>query len=119
MKRFAKGRTPRRIPGTMNGLESKYAQVLEQRKRDGEIADWWYECYTFKLAKDTRFTPDFMVMLPDGVLEAHETKGFFRDDAKVKIKVAAEKFPFVFRLVTAKAKKNGGGWNEKVIGGAT
>ena len=34
-------------------------------------------------------------------------------DAKVKIKVAAEKFPFRFIAVAPIALKNGGGWNVK------
>jgi len=32
----------------------------------------------------------------DGALEAHEVKGRWTDDALVKIRVAAEKFPFAF-----------------------
>ena len=49
-------------------------------------------------------------MLSNGQLEAHEVKGFWEDDAKVKIKVAAELYPFSFVAVTKKPKKHGGGW---------
>lgn len=114
--KFARGRTTRRVAGQMNGLETRYSQVLESQKLSGQIVEWWYECFTFKLAHDTRYTPDFVVMLPDGILEAHECKGFFEDHAKVKVKVAASKFPFVFRIVRAKAKKEGGGWDIQQIG---
>jgi hypothetical protein len=37
-------------------------------------------------------------------------KGFFRDDAKVKVKVAAEKFPLRFVVARERPKKLGGGW---------
>jgi hypothetical protein len=40
------------------------------------------------LAKDTFYTSDFMVMLADGRLEAHEVKGFWQEDARAKIKIA-------------------------------
>ncbi|MFX6258524.1 DUF1064 domain-containing protein, partial [Acinetobacter baumannii] len=40
----------------------------------------------------------------------HEVKGFWTDDARVKIKVAAEQYPLTFLAVKAKAKKDGGGW---------
>ena len=46
----------------------------------------------------------------DGILEMHEVKGFWQDDARVKIKVAASIYPFRFVAVKARAKKHGGGW---------
>lgn len=49
-------------------------------------------------------------MAADGVLELHEVKGFWSDDARVKIKVAADRFPFRFRAFKARAKRHGGGW---------
>jgi hypothetical protein len=55
-------------------------------------------------------------MLADGSIELHEVKGFFEDDAKVKVKVAASMFPFVFRLVRAKAKRDGGGFEIVEVG---
>ena len=112
---MARGRTARRKPGQMNGLEAQHAAILTDRKAKGELAAFWFEQFTFKLADDTRYTPDFVVMLPDGVLEVHEVKGFLEDDALVKFKVAAEMFPFTFRMFTRRAKKDGGGWNERVI----
>jgi hypothetical protein len=49
-------------------------------------------------------------MLSNGVLEAHEVKGFWTDDARVKIKVAADKYPLQFIAIRKIPKKNGGGW---------
>lgn len=85
--------------GVMNRTEERYAELLQARKAAGEIADWWFEAVTLRLANRTGFTPDFMVQLPNGTLELHEVKGFWREDARVKIKVAAALFPFRFVAV--------------------
>lgn len=99
--RFPKfGRGVRKAPGAMNGWERKYSATLEARKQTGEILWWAYEAVKLKLADKTYLTPDFVVMLADGAIEFHEVKGFMRDDAAVKLKVAANKFPFIFRLIT-------------------
>lgn len=97
---FRVGRAQKRkVRGQMNGLERSYSELLDVHKAAGRVLAWWYERVTFKLADDTRFTPDFMVLAADGVLELHETKGFMRDDARVKLKVCAEMFPFRVKLV--------------------
>lgn len=96
----------RRIPGEMNKTERAYSEILEGLRLAGKVAWWAFEAVTFKLAADTRYTPDFLVMLPDGEMECHEVKGFWRDDARVKIKVAAAMFPFQFLAVS----KTKGGW---------
>ncbi len=81
-----------------------------------EIAWWKYEAITFKLADDTRYTPDFAVMLPNGEFEIHETKGgFIREDGWQKLKIAAGMFPFRFFLCQKLAKKDGGGWKIKGV----
>lgn len=106
-----KGRISRRVSGQMNGLERSYAEtVLAPRKMAGEIIEWWFEAITFKLADDCRYTPDFLVLLADQSLECHETKGFMRDDAQVKLKIAAQMFPFKFVLCKKETKKQGGKW---------
>lgn len=106
-RQYARGATK---PGAMNKTEARYAEQLRLRQLAGEIEWFAYEAWTFKLATDTRYTPDFVVMLAGGALECHEVKGFWRDDAKVKIKIAAEKFPLQFLAVREVAKKHGGGW---------
>lgn len=110
---WAKGRRPK--SGTMNKTEAAYDAHL--RAQLGTTVLWFaFEAMTLKLAPDTRYTPDFVVMLADGTIELHEVKGYFADDAKVKVKVAAYKFPFRFVLVRAKAKKDGGGWDIEEVG---
>lgn len=96
--------------GQMNKTESEYCQLLELRKRAGEIAWYRFEGVKLRLADNTFYTPDFAVMLSTGEMEMHEVKGFWTDDARVKIKVAAEQYPFRFIAVKPKAKKAGGGW---------
>lgn len=100
----------------MNKTEAEYAQMLEARRVSGEIQWWAYEAMTLKLADNTRYTPDFLVMLADGALEVHETKGgFIREDGWLKLKVAAGMFPFRFFLCQKASKKDGGGWSIKGV----
>jgi hypothetical protein len=97
--------------GVMNKTEAAYAGYLALRKSIGEVAWFAFEGVKFRLADGCFYTPDFLVMLAGGALEAHEVKGFWTDDARVKIKVAAEMYPLRFVAVKAVAKKNGGGWS--------
>lgn len=92
--------------GEMNKTEAAYAARLEAMKAAGEISDYRFECVKLRLADKTFYTPDFMVLRPDGGFEMHEVKGFWEDDARVKIKVAAESFPFKFVAV----RKVKGAW---------
>ena len=50
-------------------------------------------------------------MVKSGQFECHEVKGYSTDDALVKIKTAAEKFPFKFKCVMLK----GGKWEVREI----
>ena len=87
-----------RKPGEMNGLETQYAHFLEEERLHGRVHAWRFEPVGLRLAEGCTYNPDFLVILPDGSVEIHETKGRWEDDALVKIKVAAEMFPwFVFR----------------------
>lgn len=84
--------------GEMNRTEAAYAGLLEGLKREGEILFYVFESVKFKLARNTHYTPDFMVVRADGVTEFHDVKGFMTDDANAKIKITADRFPFVFKL---------------------
>jgi len=107
---IAKAPVKRRADGFRSGTEARYAVELERRKQTGEVVWWKYEAVKLRLADNTFYSPDFAVQLHSGELEMHEVKGFWQDTARVKIKVAAELFPFLFVVVTAKAKKDGGGF---------
>ncbi|MCP4549648.1 MAG: DUF1064 domain-containing protein [bacterium] len=100
----------------MNGLEARYAAHLEALRVAGQIIDWRFEPITLRLAARTRYTPDFFVIFPTGLIRIVEVKGHWRDDARVKFKVAAELYWwFEFVAVTAKKKADGGGWNTERI----
>ena len=93
----------------MNKTEAKFAEYLEQLKHLREIIDWKFEPMKIELAHNvkgkrnaTTYTPDFLAVYPDH-FTFYEVKGFFRDDALVKIKVAAELYPwFVWQVVRLK-----------------
>jgi len=54
-------------------------------------------------------------MMIDGAIQCREIKGFWTDDARVKIKVAADIYPFQFIAIRALSKKSGGGWDQEVF----
>jgi hypothetical protein len=90
----------------MNKTESAYAWILEAEKRSGEILDWRFQPFGLRLADKTFYHPDFLIVKKD-CFEIHETKGaFVRDDSIVKLKVAAEQFPwFKFKMAQYKDKQ--------------
>ena len=96
--------------GAMNRTEEAYATYLDTLRYSGEVLWHRFEGVKLRLADSTFYTPDFAVMAADGVMEMHEVKGFWTDDARVKIKVAASQYPFRFMAFKAEAKKRGGGW---------
>ena len=99
--------------GAMNKTESAYSQYLETLRHAGEIVWFKFEGVKLRLADNTFYTPDFVVMGANGLIEMHEVKGFWMDDARAKIKIAADMYPFRFLAIKAKAKKNGGGWDQE------
>lgn len=84
----------------MNKTEAAHAADLEMRKRAGELREYRWQPLRLKLAPECTYEPDFLVLMADNSIEFHEVKGsFITDDAMVKVKVAANLFPwFVFRL---------------------
>lgn len=99
----------RRAKGERNKTEAAYEAHLRLLHRAGEIDDFKFEGVKLKLADNTHFTPDFIVFAADGVVELHDTKGttkktrangvkesapWIEEDAKLKLKIVAELFPF-------------------------
>ena len=119
--RFAKFK--RRAPGERNKVEAAYEQHLEALKRAGEIDGYRFEGIKLKLADNTFYTPDFLVFAGDGVVELHDTKGttkkqradgskvaapWIEEDAKLKLKLVAELYPFRVMAVF----KTADGWSK-------
>lgn len=105
--RFA--RHQRRVPGERNKTESAYESYLTTLHHAGMIDGFKFEGIKIKLADNTFWTPDFIVFANDGVVELHDTKAttskkrtdgtkekapWIEEDAKIKLKLAAELFPF-------------------------
>lgn len=101
--------------GAMNRTEEAYERELRDALTIGDVLWYRFEGLKLRLADNTFYTPDFAVMLSNGQIECHEVKGFWTDDARVKIKVAAEQYPFRFIAVKALPKKSGGGWVREVF----
>lgn len=96
----------------MNKTERTYSQYLTALG-----ATWLYEPLKFRLADLTYYSPDFMVIRASGEVVFIDTKAQWKgaktfhseDDAKVKIKVVAEQFPwFTFQVAW-----NKDGWQHK------
>lgn len=107
MKHYALGRLK---TGQMNKTESGYSAHLALLQAAGEILWYRFEGVKLRLADNTFYTPDFAVLAADGVIEMHEVKGFWQDDARAKIKIAADQYPFRFMAFKVRPKKDGGGW---------
>ena len=116
-------------PGVMNKGEAAYAQHLEERKHAGEIVEYLFEPEKLRLADLAYYSPDFFVMLPDGGVEFHEVKGrttrkrsdgtrvdapWSREDAKLKIRFAAERFWWYRFAIVFPLKA--GGWGRVEFG---
>lgn len=107
-----------------NKTESAYGSYLSGLQQVGEIVRCRFEGLKFRLAQRTSYCPDFIVTMPDNSIQCHEVKARWgngkpgwRDDARVKIKVAAELFPeFTFVAVWPNGR---GGWNSEYFCGPT
>ena len=95
----------RSTPG-MNKLESSFAAYLEKRRLAGEVLDYRYESLRLRLAPKTFYTPDFFVALP-AEFQVYEVKGHWEDDARVKIKWAAQLY-WYFRFFGVRQEKREG-----------
>lgn len=99
-----------------NKLEHDFGDYLRRDRYPG-IRVYEQEI-TLVLANGVRYTPDFVIFLPDGqtCARAYETKGFLRDDAGVKVKVVAKVHPWCRFWLVKRAKKGSvGRWDMQVI----
>ena len=91
-------------------LEAAYAGYLHVLMLAGDIQFYKFEPLTLILGADCRLTPDFLVMTKDGTIELHEVKGFRREDAMIKLRVAARTFHW-WPLILVERKR--GVWEQK------
>lgn len=105
----------------MNKTEALYeAEVLRPMLWSGLIQWYEFEAHKIRLADNTFYEPDFTVVAQDGTLEEHEVKAYWKskdgpaweDDARVKIKVAAETWPAAFKGVH---RRPDGEWHVEIF----
>jgi hypothetical protein len=104
----------------MNGIERRYlAEILRPRETTRDLIWFAFESLKLQIGHRCWYTPDFVVVAADGTIECHEVKATWgtgkagwEEDARVKIKAAASRYPFL-RFTAA----NGGnrGWNFEEI----
>jgi len=100
-------------------LEAAYADRLDILVRAGEIVEWKHKAIRLRIGasgeKTQRafYSPDFTVLRNDLTLEHHETKGRWMEAAKVRIRVAAEMYPWFGFLAV---QKDGDGFKYERFG---
>ena len=90
--------------------------MLELERHAGKVQWWKFEGIKLMLAKNTSLTVDFAILPETDILTLIDVKGskaMVTDDARVKMKLAAELYPFVFKLAYPRAK--GEGWDIEEI----
>jgi hypothetical protein len=106
--RQAKGQAREANNDGMNKTERAFAEMLGNSVH---VARWMREPIKVRLAGRTWYTPDFGVWPDPGIQEYKftlvEVKGFMRDDAAVKIKVAASLYPEWRWLLVRRAGRHG------------
>lgn len=108
-----------RLRQSTKGLNKTEAAFQDHLKAQYPKEEIHAQSVTFKIGNGVRYTPDFVTFVrwedqeaDECHCSAYEVKGFMRDDAAVKIKVAAHAYPRVaFFLVTKRKAAAGGGWS--------
>lgn len=107
----------------MNGVETQFAQHLDLQMKIGAIKNWWFEAVKLRIGRVGKrcwWSPDFLVQKPDGSMILYDTKSQWKssgnrphaeDDAIVKARAVAEKYPFPVYFVWKDRKT--GEWNSR------
>lgn len=111
----------RQNSGGLNKTEAAFQKYMDDhckvcRTGDVQIELLKPQSVTLLIANGCRYTPDFITTeIEEGAAKlcAYEVKGFMRDDAAVKIKVAASVYPWITFYLVSKAK--GGTWDVQEV----
>jgi len=102
--------------GEKNATEQRYEdEVLRPGLIAGDLLWYRFEGIKLRLADNTFLTVDYAVLPANGVLTMVDVKGsaaIVQEDARVKMRVAAEQYPFAFQLAIP---VKGGGWTIKDV----
>ena len=94
----------------LNKTEADYGRRLRMAHPEAWVTE---QAVTFRIGNGVRYTPDFTVFHPfGGGVDCHEVKGYMRDDAAVKLKVAASEYPFVKWTLAWKSNHQ---WQTQVV----
>lgn len=114
-------KAPKLNDAGQNKTEALFDRVLfEQRElyrndAGGLVIDYAFEPFNLRLAGRCHLRIDFGVWLaPHNQLVVIDVKGFMEEDAAVKLKTAAEKFPRLPFYVVYRGRKNKG-WEFKAV----
>lgn len=109
-------RKPAHTRGVMNKTEARYADMLEIQRIAGDVLWYGFEFLKFRLGDGAWFTPDFIVIFASGEIHAVEVKGFLREAAGVRFRVAADKYPW---LTWVMVERKDGAWSPRLSYPAT
>jgi len=102
-------------PAYGSKTNARYAQLLDLWQHEGKVKTWAYEPLKLRLGDTCFYTPDFLVIwtMAPWPIQLHEVKGgFVREDALIKLKTAAARYPyFVFKMLQWVKQE----WKEKEI----
>ena len=99
-----KARLPKVNAKGQNKTEARFDAILEGLKHERRIEHYAFESVRLRLAGRTTYAPDFLVVA-DRIIFV-EVKGHMRDDAAVKVKVAAELHPWAAFFVAFSDKRS-------------
>ena len=101
---------PRRTPGRMNKTEERFEREwIRPRYAIGEVENWGFERIKLRLGKATWYEVDFDIVTTEAILMV-DVKGYWHEDARVKIKAAAQTFPFYLFVGATEPNGEGNGW---------
>lgn len=92
---------PMTVEDDLNKTEAAFLDELQSSDKYAAIHT---QGLTLLLGANCRYTPDFFTIDKEGKAVAWEVKGFWRDDARVKIKVAARTYRWIKFIAVQKQK---------------
>ncbi len=96
-----------------NQLEQDFREYCSGLTNGAEIWQFWRKPFILRIGPDMTFEPDFLVRDWTNQCYAIDTKGpFSREDSRIKIKVAAEKYPLWRWLIVTRTN---GIWRAKEV----
>ncbi len=96
----------------LNKTERRFYEILRGRERRGELCGVRVQAFTLRLANAVRYTPDFSAVV-GGRMKFFEVKGgFVREDAWVKLKIAAAQYPEFDFVMAQEIKRQ---WSETEV----